>query len=395
MNNPTNQGSRIQGLAFFSYGFRPFFLSAAVFAGVALPIWAMILSGVDHTHFLYVPREWHVHEMIFGFLPAVIAGFLFTAMPNWTDRPPIKGLPLMVLWALWLAGRVVIAIPWPPPFVCAIVDGAFLIALAMIVWREIAIGNAWDRSPIGVLISLYAIANLLFHVRALSDATTDLPERMALSVIIMLLALIGGRVIPGFTLDYLREHRMPQRPPSFSRFDGASILLAAIAAIAWTVQPQALMTGWLLVAAGLVNLIRLLRWYGWITWREPLVLILHVGYGWLAISLLILGAAIMGVALRQEDAVHVLTTGAVGSMTLAIMTRASLGHTGRPRHAGPMTEMIYMLVNVGAMLRVFGPTTDLSTSFILGLSAMVWSSAYVLFAIVYGPFLLRPSLDEE
>ncbi len=290
---------------------------------------------------------------------------------------------------------MVIAIPWPPPFVCAIVDGAFLIALAIIVWREIAIGNAWDRSPIGILISLYAIANLLFHVRALSDAATDLPERMALSVIIMLLALIGGRVIPSFTLDYLSERGMPQQPPSFSRFDGASILLAAIAAIAWTAQPEALVTGWLLIVAGLVNLIRLLRWYGWITWREPLVLILHVGYGWLAMSLLILGAAILGFGLRQEDAVHALTTGAVGSMTLAIMTRASLGHTGRPRHAGPMTVMIYSLVNLGAMLRVFGPATDLSTSLVLGLSAMIWSGGYLLFAVVYGPYLFRPSLDEE
>jgi uncharacterized protein involved in response to NO len=395
MTNETNKRSGMQSLAFFSYGFRPFFLSAAVFAGVALPIWVMILSGSDNTNFLYVPREWHVHEMIFGFLPAVIAGFLFTAMPNWTDRPPIKGLPLMLLWTLWLAGRLVIAIPWPPPFVCAIVDGTFLIALAIIVWREIAIGNAWDRSPIGMLISLYAIANLLFHFRALSDAATDLPERMALSVIILLLALIGGRVIPNFTLDFLSERGMSQQPPSFSRFDGASILLAAIAAIAWTVQPQAMVTGWLLIVAGLVNLIRLFRWYGWVAWREPLVLILHVGYGWLAMSLLILGAAILGFGLRQEDAVHALTTGAVGSMTLAIMTRASLGHTGRPRHAGHMTVMIYSLVNLGAMLRVFGPTTDLSTSLVLGLSAIVWSSAYVLFAIVYGPFLLRQSLEEE
>ena len=395
MTNTTNRRSRIQGLAFFSYGFRPFFLSAAVFAGVALPIWAMILAGADNTNFLYVPREWHVHEMIFGFLPAVIAGFLFTAMPNWTDRPPIKGLPLMVLWALWLAGRLVIAIPWPPPFICAIIDGAFLIALAVIVWREIAMGNAWDRSPIGILISLYAIANLLFQFRALSDAATDLPERMGLSVIIMLLALIGGRVIPSFTLDYLSECGMPQQPPSFSRFDGASILLAAIAAIAWTAQPQALVTGWLLVVAGLMNLIRLLRWYGWVAWREPLVLILHVGYGWLAMSLLILGAAILGLGLRQEDAVHVLTTGAVGSMTLAIMTRASLGHTGRPRHAGPMTVVIYSLVNMGAILRVFGPATELSTSLVLSLSAMIWSSGYLLFAVVYGPFLLGPDLDEE
>ena len=381
--------------SFFSYGFRPFFLGAALFAGVALPIWAMILSGVHNTHFLYVPLEWHAHEMIFGFLPAVIAGFLFTAMPNWTERPPIKGLPLMVLWALWLAGRLVIAIPWPPPFVCAIIDGAFLAALAMMVWREIAIGNAWDRSPIGVLISLYAIANLLFHVRALSDAATDLSERMALAVIILLLALIGGRVIPSFTLDFLSGRGMTQQPPSFSRFDGMAILLAGIAAIAWTAQPQALATGWLLAVAGLVHLVRLLRWYGWVAWREPLVLILHLGYGWLALSLLILGGAILGMGLRPEDAVHALTTGAVGVMTLAIMTRASLGHTGRPRHAGPMTVMIYLLVNLGAVLRVFGPATPLSTPLVLSLSAMAWGGAYLLFALVYGPFLLRPSLDEE
>lgn len=395
MTNTTSESSGNKGPAFFSYGFRPFFLSAAVFAGVALPIWALILAGADATHFLYVPREWHVHEMLFGFLPAVIAGFLFTAMPNWTDRPPIKGMPLMLLWTLWLAGRLIMAIPWLPPLVSTIIDGAFLVAVGIIVWREIAIGRAWDRAPIGVLISLYAIANLLFHLLALNDTATDLPERMGLSVIIMLLALIGGRVIPSFTFDFLSGRGMAQQPPSFSRFDGASILLAAIAAVAWTAQPQALVTGWLLVVAGLVNLVRLLRWYGWVTWREPLVLILHVGYGWLAMSLLILGAAILGLGLRQEDAVHALTTGAVGAMTLAIMTRASLGHTGRPRHAGPMTVLIYLLVNLGAVLRVFGPATLLSTPLVLGLSAIAWSGAYVLFALVYGRYLLRPSLDGD
>ena len=174
-----------------------------------------------------------------------------------------------------------------------------------------------------------------------------------------------------------------------------SIFLAGMAAIAWTAQPEAIATGWLLVVAGLVNLIRLSRWYGWVTWREPLVLILHVGYGCLAMSVLILGVAILGLGLQPTDAVHALTTGAVGSMTLAIMTRASLGHTGRPRHAGPMTIMIYSLVNLGAMLGVFGPITDLSTTLVLGLSAMAWSSGYLLFGLVYGPFLLRPSLDEE
>ena len=129
-------------------------------------------------------------------------------------------------------------------------------------------------------------------------------------------------------------------------------------------------------------------------WREPLVLILHVGYGWLAISLLLLGVSILGVALPPADAVHALTTGSVGAMTLAVMTRASLGHTGRLRHADAMTVVIYTLVNVGALLRVFGPSTGWPMHAILGLAAACWSGAYLLFVIIYGPFLLRPSLDE-
>jgi uncharacterized protein involved in response to NO len=148
------------------------------------------------------------------------------------------------------------------------------------------------------------------------------------------------------------------------------------------------------VVAGLANLGRLVRWHGWLTWREPLVLILHVGYGWFALSLLILGGAILEIGLPKEDAMHAFTSGAVGAMTLAVMTRASLGHTGRPRHAGPMTVFIYILVNVGAVLRVFGPMTGLPTNLVLGLAAGSWSGAYLLFAMVYGPFLLRASLDE-
>jgi uncharacterized protein involved in response to NO len=395
MTDTTSESSGNKGPAFFSYGFRPFFLGAALFAGVAIPVWVLLLAGTGHANFSYAPREWHVHEMLFGFLPAVIAGFLFTAMPNWTERPPIKGMPLMLLWTLWLAGRLVMAIPWLPLVASALVDAAFLVAMAIIVWREIVIGRAWDRAPIGLLISLYAGANLLFHELVLGGTATDLSERMALAVIMMLLALIGGRVTPSFTRDFLSECGMAKQPPPFSRFDGVSILLAAIAAVAWTALPEGMTTAWLLVAAGLVNLVRLARWYGWVTWREPLVLILHLGYGWLAMSWLILGCAILGLGVHPADAVHALTTGAVGAMTLAIMTRASLGHTGRPRHAGPTTVMIYLLVNLGAVLRVFGPATALSTPLMLGLSAMAWSGAYLLFALVYGRYLLRPSLDGE
>ena len=394
MTDQANERSGYQGPAFFSYGFRPLFLGAALFAGVAIPVWVLLLTGGGDSEFFSAARQWHVHEMVFGFLPAVITGFLFTAIPNWTDRAPIRGNELMLLWALWLAGRLVMAIPFLTPLLSATVDGAFLVVVAGLVWREIAAGKSWSHAPIGGLISLYAGANILFHVLAVSGAATDLPGRMALALVMLLLALIGGRVTPNFTRDFLAGQGMTKQPAPFSRFDGLSVVLAGIAAVAWIVQPQAMVAGWLLVAAGFANLGRLLRWYGWLTWREPLVLILHLGYGWLALSLLLLGGAILGVGLPTTDAMHALTTGAVGVMTLAVMTRASLGHTGRPKHAGPLTVCTYILVNLGAMLRVFGPSIDLSTNLVLGLAAMSWSGAYLLFALVYGPFLLRPSIDE-
>jgi len=394
MTDQANERAGYQGPAFFSYGFRPLFLGAALFAGVAVPVWILLLTGAGDSDFFSAARQWHVHEMVFGFLPAVIMGFLLTAIPNWTDRTPIRGRELRQLCILWLAGRLVMAIPFLTPLLSACVDAAFLVIAAGLVWREIAAGKSWSHAPIGGLISLHAGANILFHVRALSGATTDLPERMALALVMVLLALIGGRVIPNFTRAFLAEQGMTEQPAPFSRFDGLSVVLVGIAAVAWIVQPQAMVTGWMLMGAGFVNLGRLLRWYGWVTWREPLVLILHLGYGWLTLSLLVLGGAILGLGLPTTDAMHAFTTGAVGVMTLAIMTRASLGHTGRPKHAGPLTVCIYILVNVGALLRVFGPATDLPTTIVLAVAAMSWSGAYLLFALVYGPFLLRPSIDE-
>jgi uncharacterized protein involved in response to NO len=394
MTDTANDTPDYQGPAFFSYGFRPFFLGAALFAGVAIPVWILMLGGVGGLELIDPARNWHVHEMVFGFLPAVITGFLLTAIPNWTDRPPIRGHELMLLFTLWLAGRLFMVIPWLTPLVSAIVDATFLVAVAGLVWREIATAKSWFHAPMGALISIYAGANLLFHVLALSGGATDLSERMALALVMVLLALIGGRVTPNFTGELIAELGLSQQPAPFSRFDGLSVVLVAIAAVVWTVQPQTLVTGWILVAAGLINLGRLSRWHGWITWREPLVLILHLGYGWLVIALLVLGCSILGFVLQKENAIHALTTGAVGVMTLGVMTRASLGHTGRPRHAGPLTVVIYTLVTLGALLRVFGPASGLPTNLILGLAAVSWSGAYLLFAMVYGPFLLRPSLDE-
>ena len=389
-SNPSYQGS-----AFFSYGFRPFFFCTALFAAIAVPAWVMILFEGVGVGWHHLSRQWHVHEMVFGFLPGVITGFLLTAIPNWTGNQPVKGIPLIGLLGLWVAGRVVMAFWWVSDLIAGIVDGAFLVVMSAIIWREIVVGRVWDRLPMGVLISLYAMANLLFHARHLHGTTTDLAERMALAVLMILLTLIGGRIAPGFTEDFFEEAGLPQKPAPFSYFDGMSVVLVASAGLSWTIAPEAMLTGWLLVVGGVMNVSRLARWYGWLAWREPLVLVLHVGYGWLAMSLLALGGAILEIGLHREEALHVLTTGAVGVMTLAVMTRASLGHTGRTKHAGPLTVIIYLLANLGALLRVFGPLIHLPGNLLLGLAAICWSGAYLLFAAGYGPFLFGPSTDES
>jgi uncharacterized protein involved in response to NO len=293
------------GPAFLSYGFRPFFLGAAVFSALAIPAWVAIFAGVSGWGFLYAPRDWHVHEMLFGFLPAVMTGFLLTAIPNWTSRGHLTGIPLLSLFVLWLAGRLLVAVPWPTPLFVAIVDSSFLIALAAVIWRELAAAGSWTQAPIGALIALYAGANILFHIGALHGGPTDLPERMALALIMLLLTVIGGRVTPSFTREFLGQGDMTVRSAFFSYVDGLSIMLVMLAAVAWIVHPDGSVPGVAFVVAGLVNLVRLWRWRGWSTWREPLVLILHVGYGWLVLSFLAVGAAILEMGLQMANALHV------------------------------------------------------------------------------------------
>ena len=388
---------RYEGPAFLSYGFRPFFLGAALFAGLVVLTWVALFAGQIQAEFLYPAREWHVHEMLFGYLPALIAGFLLTAMPNWTDRMPLRGAPLLLMFLLWLAGRLLVMVPVAGGPVTAGVDGAFLVILAAYLWREIIAAGVWDRVPIGALVSFFAGANILFHLSALQGRPTDFPERLALSVMTVMLTVIGGRLTPTFTREFFIKEKIPQPPEVFSLVDGGAILLVLVGVIGWIAQPESQWTGLLLIGGGVASLVRLIRWKGWLTWPEPLVLILHVGYGWVGLFLLVLGGSILGFGLSTANAVHVLTSGAMGTMTLAVMTRASLGHTGRPRHADWLTAAMYLLVNVGALLRIFASnveTPTVLTHTMLGLSALGWSGAYLLFVFRYGPYLVRPSLDE-
>ena len=376
-----------RGLPLFSMGFRPFFLFAALWTAITVPLWIAAFAGwLPITHF---DRAWHAHEMLFGYLSGVIAGFLLTAVPNWTGRLPVTGVPLLALVLLWCAGRVAMLIP---DFAAApFIDSAFLFVFAAVVAREIIAGRNVRNVPVLLLLTVLGSANVLSHLNDFDTQLALLGERIGIAVVATLVALIGGRVVPSFTRNWMAKRQLKPEPASPSRFDAITLVLGAAALIAWATSPTLYAAGLALTLAGALHVARLARWQGWRTSDEPLVLVLHVGYLWLALGLALIGLAIVAPsAVPAASGLHALTAGAFGVMTLAVMTRASLGHTGRPLTATPRISAIYILVNLGAFVRVTAPFLPEHYAALLALSAALWSSAFVWYAIVYAPLLLRP-----
>lgn len=393
MPTTTRSISPSAGSIFFSFGFRPFFLFSALWAALAAPIWIAAFSFGDGMVGAGDGRAWHIHEMLFGYIGGVIAGFLLTAVPNWTGRAPLAGAGLAGLFGLWLAGRAAGFAPASLAMPAAVIDSAFLFVLAAVVWREVLAAGNRRNLPVCLMVTVLAIANVAFHMRDLVFEAGPGAERAAVAVIIGLIALIGGRVTPAFTQNWTVAQGIAQRPAPFGRYDAATLALTGVALAAWVVAPNAWATGALMVLAGAANAVRLWRWRGWLARREALVWILHAGYAWLAIGLLLLGLAVLAPAAVPFTAgVHALTAGAMGVMTLAMMTRATRGHTGRPRVADRATVLIYVAILLAALLRVCAPFHAEWSSVLLSVSAAVWSLAFVGFALVYGPMLLRRSL---
>ena len=384
---------RYSGPAVFSFGFRPFFLFAAVWAALAVPIWISAYALGDGMVGATDGRIWHIHEMLFGYLGGVIAGFLLTAVPNWTGRMPVTGASLAGLFALWLAGRAAGFAPESLSTPAAIIDAAFLVVFAAVIWREVLAANNRRNLPVCLMVTVLAAANVAFHLRGVMPVFGPGSERAAVAVIIGLVALIGGRVTPSFTLNWTRARGVAAAPAPFGRYDQLTLGLTAVALAAWVGWPWAPATGAVLIAAGFANLIRVLRWKGWLARTEPLVWILHAGYLWIGVGLTLLGVSALAPAIAPATAgVHALTAGAMGVMTLAMMTRATLGHTGRPRVSNRATTAIYAAVLLAAVVRVCAPFHAEWTIGLLGLSAALWSLAFLGFAAAYGPMLLKRAI---
>ncbi|HET7714629.1 MAG TPA: NnrS family protein [Bauldia sp.] len=369
------------------YGFRPFFFSAALYAAFAVPFWVWTYVGGPAPEGPFDGVAWHAHEMIFGYLGAVLAGFILTAVPNWTGRLPLSGWPLAGLVGLWLAGRLACAlVPAPTPAMA--LDLAFPAVLAIAVWREVLAGRNWKNAPIALMLTSFGIATGIDHLAAMGHAPDRLGTRLALAVATVLIVLVGGRIVPSFTRNWLAKQGATRFPASFGRLDSAAIVATVGAAFGWVVAPDATATGLVLLVACVLVGLRLFRWRGVATLSEPILLILHIGYAWLTVSLGLLGLAAVAPGIFPAEAgLHALAAGAVGTMTLAVMTRASLGHTGRPIIADHSTLGIYGFVTLGALLRVAAPFADGWYLAVLLAGGGLWSAAFLLFAIRYAPVL--------
>lgn len=372
------------GPPFLSHGFRPFFFLAGLSAAFAVPVWLWLYLSAPFP-FLTVPAPiWHAHEMIFGYLAAVLTGFLLTAIPNWTGRLPIMGAPLLALALLWLAGRAAL---WFLPGeleVAAVIDSAFLIVVALIAWREVIVGKNWRNAPVCVLVSLMALANILFYGEIFYDLPPGIGQRLGLAVAGMLITLIGGRIVPSFTRNWMKSMGFDDLPAALSTFDKAAMLATALAFGSWVLFPDGQGTAMVMALAGVLLLARLLRWKGMKTASEPLVLVLHIGYAWVPVALLLFSGSILFPSdIPYASALHALTTGAIGLMTIGVMTRAALGHSGRPRVADAATSLIYVLIFIGALIRVAAPVLPFDYGQLILASGVLFSLGFGLFVIRY------------
>lgn len=381
--------------AFLSIGLRPFFLMGSLWAAGAMVIWMTVLAGGFTLPSRFDPVSWHAHAFLFGYLGAIIAGFLLTAVPNWTGRPPLVGGPLLALVLLWCSGRLAVLLSGLLPLVPVImIDLSFTLVLGAIILREIIAGQNWRNMVIVILLASFAVANLVFHLEVAQGAyaAQGFGLRMGLATGIVMITMIGGRIIPTFTRNWLRKTGRDVQPADVMQgFDKGVLLATLITLLAWLFWPEHTATGGVLIMMAGLHAYRLMRWKGIHTKAEPLVWVLHVGYAFIPI-----GAAALGVSILWPDAVglvaaqHIWMAGAIGLMTLAVMTRATLGHTGNELQAGPATVAIYLSIIGSVFARLCAGIWLENSSFLYMLAGIFWIGAFGGFAVVYGSLLLQP-----
>lgn len=371
--------------AIWALGFRPFFLLGGLAAVVLLALWVSAFSG--HGPVGLTPL-WHAHEMVFGFGGAIAAGFLLTASQTWSGQRGVHGPRLMLLSGLWLAGRLAMLSPWP--LLAAGLDLLFLPALLVALWPYLGLATQKRNRVFLALFGLQLIANCLYHVEQLGGPVLARSGiYLALHLYLLMILVIGGRVIPAFTRNAVPGARISTWP--WLEKAGFGLVLSWL--LAELLLPGAGFGPWLALAAGASQLLRLLGWRPWQSWRNPLLLILPLGYAWLALGLLLRGLP-TPYAPPVSAATHAFSAGAMGVMMHGMMTRVSLGHTGRPLQASALMSAGYLALNLAALLRVFVPWL-LPQAYLPALvtAGLLWTLAFALYVWECAPYLLQPRPD--
>jgi uncharacterized protein involved in response to NO len=380
----------------FAYGFRPHFLLAGLAGLLLVPIWAS--SYVLHTPLgtSWPPMLWHAHEMLFGFVASAMAGFLLTAVPSWTGQKGFAGRPLIMLVALWLAGRLFIATSglWPPLLV-AVVDLAFLPAVAGLVARPLL--RARNRNtPLLAVLTVLWLTNVAFHFGLLrGDPPSALHAlHLGIDMMLVLVTVIGGRIVPAFTSAALRPLGAAQAAQNRASITTLTVAAMVLVTLIDVFASESRLAGVMAGVAAVLQGLRLLQWASWRTLRLPIVWVLHLSYAWLPLGLALKAVALLSGAAFAAFWLHALTIGALTTMIVGVMTRASLGHTGRPLTVDPLITLAYLLLTGAAVIRVFGLAGfGLNYPSVIVLAALCWTVAFALFVAVYAPILWRPRID--
>ncbi len=384
--------------ALFSYAFRPFFLLNSILAVVAVAIWLSALYGSGPASLPVNISYWHGHEMLVGFVMASVAGFALTAVATWTGRPQVQGAELILLVSSWLLGRVAMGMAGIlPASAVAIADMLFPVLLTLLIGREVFSAGNGRNYPIVLIIAVLATANGFYHLGQLGAVSIHLPiDRIALYLIVhlalLLITVIGGRIVPNFTANWLRAQGKTSLPVSSPNVDLACVCFTIMTGAFAAFLPLSEATGWLAAGAAIFHSIRVSRWRGHLTTGEPLLVVLHVAYLWLPIGYALTACSVFGWLVSPSAALHALTMGAIGSMVLAVSTRVSLAHTGRKLHAPSLIVLAYWLLMLATAVRV-GSGLGANYLALIALSAAGWMLAFAIFVWVYWPVLTRPRVE--
>lgn len=377
------------GPVLFSYGFRPFFLGGALWAIAAMALWIAALTGRLDFASEYGAHHWHAHEMLFGYASAVLAGFLLTAVPNWTGRLPVSGWPLFFLFLLWAGGRVAfLASDAIGVNLAVAADMIFLPALLFICVREVVAGKKWNDLKVTAGLLALSLANACFHYEVIMGEHPDRAYRLAIAAYVGLVMVIGGRIIPSFTRNWINKQGRTDFPVPYNRFDAASIAIGIVALGLWIALPESMVTAIGAAVAAALHAMRLFRWRGWTTFSETLVAILHVAYAFVPLGFLAISLSAIGLV-DPTATLHVMTIGTVAAMMVAVMTRATRGHTGRELTASTLTTISYAAIVLCAFARPAAGLLPDHAATIYAVSGILWLAAFSLFVIEYAPMLVK------